>query len=79
VPTVAQLLNAAQTPERPGRWFLARVSSVTGRTATVTLMPGDAETTAQVPLDINPTSGQTVLLLVAPAANVILARLELPS
>ncbi|MFI6688915.1 hypothetical protein [Streptomyces sp. NPDC050485] len=75
MPTVAQVLS--QRPTTPGpRFVLATVTAVAGAKATVAL-ESTAETTALVPPDIQPAPGNSVLVLVSSAANVILCRLEL--
>uniref|UniRef100_A0AAU2V7U4 Uncharacterized protein n=1 Tax=Streptomyces sp. NBC_00003 TaxID=2903608 RepID=A0AAU2V7U4_9ACTN len=75
MPTVAQVLSQRPTTQGP-RFVLGTVTGAAGSKATVALS-GGAETTALVPRDIQPAQGNSVLVLVSSAANVILCRLEL--
>lgn len=71
MPTVGELLAKAQ-PRAETRHLVGIVKTL--GPATVTL-PGGAITRAMVPVGMAPVVGETVLVLLSPAANVILARL----
>jgi hypothetical protein len=72
MPTVGELL-AGQQPRAETRHLIATVSSLSPPTVT---LPGGATTPVMVPIGMTPTVNESVLVLLAPAANIVLARLQ---
>jgi hypothetical protein len=75
MPTVAQILTNRDDGRPPARYLTGTVTGISGTLAAVTVT-GGASIKALVPLDVPAAAGSVVLVLVAPSACVILARLS---